>query len=198
VIDVFRDRMVQETTALQKNIDHIKEIVSMQQTYATMVGVVEPLDPHVLMEDALRMNVGALLRHEVDVTRDFQFVPAVVGEKAKILQILVNLIRNAKFACDETGQPGKLITLRVQAGLTPDRVRLMVSDNGVGIPPENLTRIFGHGFTTRAHGHGFGLHSAANAAREMKGSLTVQSEGRGKGATFTLELPVAPTRLPET
>jgi C4-dicarboxylate-specific signal transduction histidine kinase len=186
-----RDRLLKEITDLQKNIDHIKDIVSMQQTYATMAGVVEPLDPVMMMEDSVRMNAGALVRHEVQVMRDFQFCPPILGEKSKVLQILVNLIRNAKYACDEAGQPGKLVTLRIQPALTPDRVCLMVKDNGVGIAAENLTRIFGHGFTTRKNGHGFGLHSSANAAREMKGSLTVHSDGLGAGATFTLELPAA-------
>ena len=65
-----------------------------------------------------------------------------------------------------------------------------VEDNGVGIPPENLTRIFSHGFTTRPHGHGFGLHIGALNAREMGGSLSVASEGTGCGATFTLILPM--------
>jgi PAS domain S-box-containing protein len=187
-----RARLLQEVAALQKNIDHIKEIVSMQQTYATLVGAVEPLDPASLMEDALRMNAGSLVRHEVQVVRDFQTVPPILAEKAKVLQILVNLIRNAKNACDDSGQPGKIVTLRIQPATTSGRVRLIVADNGVGIAPENLTRIFAHGFTTRANGHGFGLHSAANAAREMKGSLGVRSDGPAKGATFTLELPVAP------
>ena len=63
----------------------------------------------------------------------------------------------------------------------------------MGITPENLTRIFGHGFTTKKDGHGFGLHSGALAAREMGGSLQAFSEGLGKGATFVLELPAAPT-----
>jgi PAS domain S-box-containing protein len=187
-----RNRLLEEISALQKNIDHIKEIVAMQQTYATMVGVVEPLDPAAMMDDSLRMNAAALTRHEINVTREFQVVPRVLGEKAKILQVLVNLIRNAKYACDETGSADKRVTVRLASAPGPGRVQFIVEDNGIGIPPENLTRIFGHGFTTRANGHGFGLHSAANAAREMKGSLTVHSDGRGKGATFTLELPAAP------
>ena len=186
-----RNRLVQEITGLQKNIDHIKEIVSMQQTYATMVGLVEPLNPIAMMEDSLRMNAGALVRHEVEVARDFQAAPTILAEKAKVLQILVNLIRNAKYACDETGQPGKLVTLRIVQVAGGERVQFIVQDNGVGIPAENLTLIFRHGFTTRANGHGFGLHSAANAAREMKGTLTVHSDGPGHGATFTLELPAA-------
>jgi signal transduction histidine kinase len=187
-----RQRLLEEVSALQRSIDHIKEIVSMQQAYATMAGIVEPLDPAAMMEDSLRMNAAALVRHEVGVTRDFQPVPLILGEKAKVLQILVNLIRNAKYACDETGLPDKLVTLRIAPAPTSERVHLIVQDNGVGIPPENLTRIFAHGFTTRANGHGFGLHSSANAAREMKGMLSVHSDGPGRGATFTLELPVAP------
>ncbi len=185
-----RERLLQETASLQQNVDHIKEIVSMQQAYATVVGVIEALDPAVLMEDALRMNAGSLARHAVRLARDFATVPHILAEKAKVIQILINLIRNAKYACDESGRLDKLVTLRiVPAAPNADRVQLTVQDNGVGIAPENLTRIFAHGFTTRKSGHGFGLHSAANAAREMKGTLTVASDGPGRGATFTLELP---------
>ncbi len=183
-----RERMLAETVSLQDNVDHIKEIVTMQQAYATMVSTVEPHDPAVLMEDALRMNAGALVRHSVRVLREFNAVPHVLAEKAKVLQILINIIRNAKYACDDGGAADKVITLRLTMN-APDRVQLSVTDNGIGIPAENLTRIFGHGFTTRANGHGFGLHSAANAAKEMKGSLTVFSAGPGQGATFTLDLP---------
>lgn len=213
-----RERLLGEVASLQKNIDHIKEIVSMQQAYATMVGVVEPLDPEMLMEDALRINAGALARHQVQVTKDFQFVPPVLGEKAKILQILVNLIRNAKYACGDATRSDKTITLRIRvapasatASSAPDasdapgigtlppaepRIQLIVEDNGVGIPPENLTRIFRHGFTTRKDGHGFGLHHGANAAREMKGALSVHSAGPGQGAAFILELPASPPCVP--
>ncbi len=187
-----RDRLLQEITSLQANIDHIKEIVTMQQAYATMVGVVEPLDPATLMEDALRMNAGALVRHDVGCVREFHPVPPVLAEKAKVLQILINLIRNAKYAADEGRFADKIIRLRVEPGDEIDRVRLIVQDNGVGISPENLARIFTHGFTTRKDGHGFGLHSSITVAREMKGSLTAHSDGVGHGATFTLELPAAP------
>ncbi len=190
-----RDRLLAELAQMQQHIDHIKEIVSMQQAYATMVGVIEPLDAAALMEDALRMNASALVRHDVHVVREFVAAPKVIAEKAKALQILVNLIRNAKYACDDGPQPEKLITVRIDPS-TAGVVRLIVQDNGIGIPSENLTRIFGHGFTTRKTGHGFGLHSSANAAREMRGTLTVESAGTGKGATFILELPVADPKSP--
>lgn len=186
-----RNRLLQELGSLQKNIDHIKEIVAMQQAYATMIGVVEALDPVALIEDAIRMNAGALLRHDVRVERDFEPVPRILGEQAKVLQILINLIRNAKYACDEAAISDKRIMLRLRRS-GPDRVHIIVEDNGVGISAENLTKIFQHGFTTRPTGHGFGLHSAANAAREMKGAVIARSDGPGKGATFIVDLPVAP------
>jgi signal transduction histidine kinase len=111
------------------------------------------------------------------------------GEKAKVLQILVNLIRNAKYACDDSGGADKIITLVIQPG-APGRVQITVRDNGIGIPPENLTRIFQHGFTTRSKGHGFGLHSARIAAGSINATVTAESAGIGRGAAFTLDLPV--------
>jgi PAS domain S-box-containing protein len=188
-----RDRLLDEIASLQANVDHIKEIVTMQQAYATTVGMVEPLDAALLMDDSLRMNAVALVRHDVRVVRNYQPVAPVVAERSKVLQILVNLIRNAKYAAEESGRVDKQITLRVEAG-AEGFARLVVQDNGIGIPAENLTRIFEHGFTTRAAGggHGFGLCSAATAAREMKGALTVHSLGRGQGASFILDLPLAP------
>src|SRR5437879_11120412 len=138
------------------------------------------------------MDSGALARIKVQLKREYDsHLPEISVDKHKVLQILVNLIRNAKYACDESGRKDKRLTVRVTNG--DDRVRIAVIDNGVGIPAENLARIFNHGFTTRKDGHGFGLHSGANAARELGGSLTVHSEGTGKGACFTLELPAAQT-----
>jgi signal transduction histidine kinase len=143
-----------------------------------------------LVEDSLRMNDGALIRHRVEVIREFENVPPMNVDKHKVLQILVNLVRNAKYACDESARADKRLTVRVANG--DDWVKISVVDNGVGIPPDNLVRIFNHGFTTRKDGHGFGLHSGALAAKEMGGSLTAHSDGLGKGATFTLLLPSQP------
>ncbi len=80
--------------------------------------------------------------------------------------------------------------MRVCVNASDRRVQIAVSDNGVGIPPENLTRIFAHGFTTRKNGHGFGLHSGALAAKQLGGNVLAQSDGPGHGATFTLDLPI--------
>ncbi|WP_148218202.1 ATP-binding protein [Opitutus terrae] len=201
-----RDWLAKEISSMQKHIDHIKDIVAMQQSYATVIGVVESLDASTLFEDALRMNTAALMRHDVTVVREYLPAPKVSVEKGKVLQILINLIRNAKYACDDAQLPEgtqKIMTVRIEPGEN-GRVRLIVRDNGVGIAPENLTRIFAHGFTTRSYGHGFGLHSSAISAKEMQGSLTAYSEGLGRGATFVLEIPTEPsapatgTRNPKT
>ena len=142
------------------------------------------------MDDALQLNVAGLSRHEVEVVRQYADVPKVTVDKHKVLQILVNLVHNAKYALDESlYQDKRLIVGVVMNG--DNRIKITVTDSGVGIPPENLAKIFSLGFTTRTNGHGFGLHSGANAAKEMGGQLSVHSEGVGKGATFTLELPLS-------
>jgi signal transduction histidine kinase len=181
--------MRDEIEALAKNIEHIKTIVAMQQSYAKIGGVLEELDPKDVLEDAVQINGSALERDHVEVVRDYEPVPRLLVDRHKILQILVNLISNARHALDQK-ESDKRIKLKICAD-GPDRVRLSVTDNGIGIPAENLNRIFSQGFTTRKDGHGFGLHSGANAARELGGSLSVRSDGPGRGACFTLELKVA-------
>ena len=178
---------LKELDLLRDNIGHIKEIVAMQQSYAKVSGIREPVAARDLVEDSLRMDLGSLGHAGVEIIREFASVPLLNVERHKVLQILVNVVRNAKHACVDSRRPDKQIIVRITGG--DGRVRIDVADNGVGIPPENLNRIFNHGFTTRANGHGFGLHSGALAAREMGGSLTVQSEGSGKGSSFTLDLP---------
>jgi PAS domain S-box-containing protein len=184
-----RALVLKELQSLSTNIEHIKDIVAMQQSYSKLSGVIEPLRLVDLVEDALRMNMAALGRHGAQVVREFTEVPPVLVEKHKVLQILVNLIRNAKYALDEAAHADKCLTVRIAQNGT-GFAHVSVTDNGIGIPPENLTRIFAHGFTTRKDGHGFGLHSAALAAKELGGRLTAQSDGAGKGATFILELPL--------
>jgi signal transduction histidine kinase len=187
-----REAALEELASLVKSVEHIKDIVRMQQSYATHGGVVESVVVADLVNDSVRLNAEAFTRHGVTLACEFQEVPAITVDKHRVLQILVNLIRNAKYACEDSGKTDKRIMIRV----TPCALGVAISvvDNGVGIPAENMTRIFSHGFTTRAGGHGFGLHSAALAAQELKGSLGVASDGAGRGATFRLELPINPAK----
>jgi two-component system, NtrC family, sensor kinase len=182
--------LLKELELLVKNVEHIKEIVAMQQNYARVSGIIESLSIRALVEDALQMNAAALARHGILVIRDFHEVPVVSVDKHKVLQILVNLIRNAKYAIDSAARREKRLTVSIKVN-ERQMIEITVSDNGIGIAPENLTRIFSHGFTTKRDGHGFGLHSGALAAKEMGGSLSAFSEGSGKGATFVLQLPMS-------
>jgi signal transduction histidine kinase len=182
-----RDLLLKELAELRANLDHIKDAVTMQQAYARRCGVMETVPVAELVDDALRMNTGALTRHHVALKKDYQDSPDITVDKHKVLQILVNLIRNAKYACDESGHADKQVTVRIES--VPEGARISVIDNGVGIDPEVMGRLFGHGFTTRKSGHGFGLHSAALAASELGGSLKAVSQGLGHGATFLLTLP---------
>jgi len=188
-----RNELIREIEVLTRSVEHMKQIVAVQQSYARKCGVMETLLPAELVEDALRMNAGAFERHGVAIERDYDETPAVTVDKHKVLQILVNLIRNAKYALDEQGAEQKRLRLQVRpAG--EDTLAISVSDNGIGIAPENLARIFEHGFTTKKDGHGLGLHSGHMAALEMGGKLSAHSDGPGKGATFRLELPLGSKR----
>jgi C4-dicarboxylate-specific signal transduction histidine kinase len=190
ILDKEREEIMSELTLLNKHVQHIKDIVAMQQSYAKLSGVVEILPVAEMIEDAVNMNLGRFSRHGIEVVRDFHPVPPVAVDKHKVLQIVVNLLRNAKHALQDDPREDKRIWISLS--MTGNhRVRIVVRDNGGGIAPENLTRIFSHGFTTKKEGHGFGLHSGALAAKEMGGSLIAHSEGLGKGASFVLELPIA-------
>jgi signal transduction histidine kinase len=183
-----RNKTLQDLESLRKNIDHIKSIVAMQQSHSKVAGVKASTNVIELAEDALRINATSLQRHNIEIVRDYADVPTINTEPHKILQVVVNLVRNAKDACEASARTDKRITLRVAKG--DGRINVSVIDNGIGIAAENMTRVFAHGFTTKTDGHGFGLHSGALAARDLGGSLKVQSDGVDRGASFTLELPM--------
>ena len=166
------------------------DLVRNQQSYAGKAGVIEHASLGEQVDIALSMcqkAYGGPL--DVEVVRDFEELPRVRIDKHRLMEILVNLIQNARQSLAESGSAPKRLTLRVKRGAGAN-VDIEVEDNGIGIAEKDLTRIFGHGFTTREEGHGFGLHISANAATEMKASLTVFSEGKGEGAKFVLSLPV--------
>jgi signal transduction histidine kinase len=182
---------LEELSVLHNHVEHINEIVAMQQSYARVSGVTEKVQPTDLVEDALRMNQSALDGHGVELVRDYAAdLPEIEVDRHKVVEILMHLIRNSEEACQNASSEKRCLTVRITK--EGDRLMISVMDNGEGIPVENLTRIFNHGFTTRKNRHGFGLHSSALAAKEIGGSLRARSDGPGRGATFTLELPLRP------
>ncbi|WP_257460205.1 sensor histidine kinase [Archangium lipolyticum] len=199
-LDKLGQHLVEERQGILSLLDdvsryteHIGDIVKVQQDYARTPRMHEPVLLPELVEDALRINSAGLTQHHVRVEKHLAALPPVLTDKHKALMILVNLISNARYALDAVSPDERRLTVRLETHAA-ERFRLEVRDNGMGIEPEMLTRIFQYGFTTREEGHGFGLHSSALAAQELGGSLTAHSDGPGRGATFTLELPFQPAR----
>jgi signal transduction histidine kinase/HAMP domain-containing protein len=179
-----------EVRLLRDHVAHIKEIVATQQNYAKVSGLVEEVSLAELVEDSFRILQSGYEKHRIRIVRSFDELPLVPADKHKVLQILLNLLQNAKQAIKEADPPDRVVDVRVRRG-GEEKVRIEVRDSGIGLPRENLTRIFAHGFTTKKDGHGFGLHSGALAAKQMGGALWAESDGPGRGATFILELPAA-------
>ncbi|WP_024616509.1 ATP-binding protein [Pseudomonas kilonensis] len=186
---VEQQSMTEELGQLSKSVDHIKEIVSAQQSYAGPSSLAETVQIKELIEDALRMNAGIIAAHRITVVRNLAETPLLQLDKHRVLLILINLIKNASRAMNDRPEFTPQIILQSEIP-QEDTLVIKVIDNGEGIAPENLTRIFAHGFTTRKDGHGFGLHSCVLAAMEMGGSLEAHSDGPGTGATFTLKLAI--------
>ena len=189
-----RDQLGKEVAGLLQHVGHIKQIVAMQQTYARSSGVLETFALSGVMEDALGMTSSGMERHNIALNIQHEDLPPITTDRHKVLQILLNLIRNAKDAVKLSCQHDRQVKISLTR-VNENRVSICVADNGVGIPPENLVRIFSHGFTTKKDGHGFGLHSGALAAKQLGGSLTAASDGPEMGATFTLELPIAVSKF---
>ena len=184
-----QNEVIEELKSVKRHLEHVKQVVSMQQQYAMANQFVEKVDLAKVLEDAIHMSSGSLEQHRITLVREFETGMQVTIDKHRVLQILVNLIRNAKHAMQAADHNDKQLTITVQRSET-DMVSIIISDNGIGIAPENLIKLFNHGFTTKANGNGFGLHSGANFAQQLGGSLIATSDGLGQGATFTLTFPL--------
>ena len=183
-----RAAIEEELSSTRRHLEHIKTIVAMQQQFATSSHIIEEANLTQLIEDAVAISSSSLLRHNISLVRDYEDSIFALVDQHQVMQILVNLIRNAKHACQDANRIDSEI--KISVAKMDECIQIAVADNGIGIAFENLTKLFNHGFTTKRHGHGFGLHSGANSAKAMGGSLAASSEGLGLGATFTLTLPV--------
>ncbi|WPB75470.1 AAA family ATPase [Archangium violaceum] len=183
-------RLMEDLDAMDRHMEHIRAIVQVQQTYARNSLMMEECELPGLIDDALRIQMASLQRHGVTIHRQVSQVPRVFVDKHKVLQILINLLSNARQALD--GVPEGKRNLWVKLEAAGNVARILVVDDGVGIAPELMGKLFMHGFTTRKDGHGFGLHASALAAQMLKGQLKLESKGPGQGAVATLELPLSP------
>jgi len=172
-----------ELKHLQESVAHIHDIIASQQATAA-VGAVEEL---VALDDLVREAI-ALAEEESGLKPvcDLDSPEPIVLDRCKVTQILVNLIRNGWDAMEEVPRAERRLEIKTRASRGSHRVE--VRDAGCGIAPEDLVKIFGHGYTTKPKGNGFGLHSAANSAKEFGGDLVAESAGLGQGTCFTLTL----------
>jgi len=183
-----QERCLEALEALTKHVQHVGDIIQLQQSHSKTKGLIEPTSIAELVEDTIQINAETITRNSVEVKREISDLPTLLLDRHKVMQILTNLISNAIYALSISNRDDKILKICVKESKS-GVLRIDVCDNGIGIPKENLTRIFEHGFTTKKTGHGFGLHSTALSANELSGSITAHSEGPGKGAVFTVELP---------
>ena len=184
-----------ELETLGDGIDHIANLVGALTQSSTRSGLIERLDLVQQLNSSIELCLlsfeGGL---EIDVVREFEELPNVMLDRHKLMEILVNLIRNALQAMQSKGDANMKLTVRLKRE-GAEQIRIEVADSGIGIAAEDLERIFVQGHTTKADGHGLGLHLSANTATELGGQLSVDSAGLGQGATFTLRLPLTLAQL---
>jgi signal transduction histidine kinase len=176
-----------EMQAIATHIEHIGKIVAAQQTYALRGGLTEEVDVTELVDHAIALNFTGL--PDVTVRRDYQIAPRITLDRHKLIQILGNLLGNARHALRDLEGGQRVLTVRLRP--VAQSLAIEIEDTGVGIAPDVVTRLFTFGFTTKKDGHGFGLHASANLAKELGGDISVHSDGLGRGARFTLRLPHA-------
>ncbi|CAM2067595.1 Histidine kinase [Sulfidibacter corallicola] len=181
----------EEINALTNKVNMMRDVISTQQNYAKASLYTEDVRVIDLIEDSLKLQLASLQKQGVKIQRSFDSDPKGSVAKVKLVHVLTNLIKNAKEAMQGNDAQNKVQHLSIKMEKIEDNmVQVFVQDNGVGIAHENLEKIFNHGFTTKANGHGFGLHTCANFMTEMGGDLSVQSDGPGKGATFVVTFPL--------
>jgi len=177
-----------ELQSLTQHVDRIKLIVDSQQRRARPSGIIETFDIRELVDDALRISSPQYEKEAIEVIRRFDELPRASLDRHKVLQILIVLLANARDAV-MSNQGDRTITVHARRG-EAGHLEIAIDDNGCGIEPAHLNKVFSVGFTTKPDGHGLGLHYSACAASELKGNLTAHSEGVGRGASFVLALPM--------
>lgn len=186
----------EEVGELKNKISIMRDVISTQQTYAKSSLYTEDVYITGLVEDALKLQMASLAKHGVRIERHYEDDPRGTVSKVKIIHVLTNLIKNGKEAMEDIRETDKRSVLKLIVKQVGDNtMEIRVSDNGCGIEPGDLNKIFNHGFTTKDDGHGFGLHTCANFMTEMGGSLHAESKGPGMGATFVMRFPLNQNEL---
>ena len=157
----------------------------------------KPLDLSNLLDRTLQLHEHSLRRNNVEV--DFRLqpdLPGVIGDANQLIQVFLNLITNAEQAIREVRDAGRI---QIRAGRNGNQLAITVQDDGVGIRPESLPRIFDPFYTTKrpGGGTGLGLSICMSIIREHGGNIEAETLPAG-GSAFTIYLPIAPVESPGT
>ncbi len=186
------DRIADDIKKIQDKHEHIEDIIRLQMSYARIATEQEVVNINVLVEDALKLQDDVIINKDVILIKDLGDIPDVRLERAKLIQIIVNLIKNAVESMETNNSLENLLTLSTwhEKG-AQEYVGFSVKDSGIGFEEKEREKMFTFGFSTKQRGTGFGLHSCANYLIANKGSITARSKGTNKGAEFVIKLPVA-------
>jgi PAS domain S-box-containing protein len=154
-----------------------------------------PLDLNILLERTLQLQEHSLRRNNIEVDFHPQAdLPAVIGDANQLIQVFLNLVTNAEQAIREVRDTGRI---QIRAGRTGRQLSITVQDDGVGVRPEALPRIFDPFYTTKrpGGGTGLGLSICMSIIREHGGNIEAETLPAG-GSAFTIYLPVATDQEP--
>jgi len=188
-----RAQMRETVEFVRGKVQHIAEIISVEQRYHRPGQLTEPADLNQVIRESFSLVQDSLQRRGVHVEQDLAELPLLNLDRSQTIQVVFNLLKNAAEALEKNpeGERRLRVQSRFQEEPAPGLV-MTVEDNGVGIRPENLPRLFEFGFTTRANrgGHGFGLHASANYIQSAGGRIEAASPGPGQGSVFRVFLPL--------
>lgn len=183
-----REDIVSQSERLDQKISIINDVITAQQSHAGSFKNTTETSLTEIVEDTLSLQDDLVDQYKLNITKELKAETPVIAQRSKLIHVLVNFIKNAGESMENNHPEDKNLVIKSWEDFY--KVYLSISDNGKGIKGENLDKIFSHKYTTKKKGHGFGLHSSANYMKEMGGKIEVQSEGKGKGTTFTLVFPI--------
>jgi two-component system, NtrC family, sensor kinase len=178
---------------IRRQTDRATGIVSNLLNFSRTGGATDfaEVDPNRVLEDTLQLLEPQLRHSHVELAREYaDDLPPVYGNAGKLQQVFTNLLLNARDALPDGG------TVRLRtACATGDAVTIEIADDGIGIAPENVARIYDPFFTTKGVGRGTGLGLAVSygIVQEHSGHIAVES-APGRGTTFRIALPTAGAR----
>ncbi len=188
---------VEQIVGIAHQVDHVQKILSDQESISRAERVLHPVEVERLVRESVNL-LGTDIHPTLQINLDasLQSVGRVLGSPVALQQIMINLLKNAAESirvCTPAPDIGRIeLTAAAESRGSRAMIRLCVRDNGAGIAPGNLPRLFERGFSTKSRpSSGQGLHWCAVTAAALGGQIEIDSSGTGHGATVSLWLPLA-------